>query len=186
MSEHIPHHSPEHLSQPHKSAERSEEVKNSPESPHHNQEAKSPDVAELRREITTEAISSKELKPTQSTQPESSSHSDSPKRLKKLAFQKTMSNVRAQLKLPSRIGSKIIHQPTVDKISSLTGQTVARPVSLLTGGFTALVGSGLLLYMARNNGFSYNYLMIFGLFVVGWLVGLALEGLAKLLFRPSK
>lgn len=105
--------------------------------------------------------------------------------LKSLALSRTLSRVRRQLSAPNRLLSKVIHQPAVQTISEATAKTVARPTGLLTGSFVALVGSSLALYLARHYGFSYNYLLIFVLFIGGYIAGFIIDLVVWLWRRRS-
>ena len=95
--------------------------------------------------------------------------------LKSIALQRTLSRVRRHLSAPNRVLSKVIHQPAIQAASEAGAKTVARPSGLLFGSFTALLGSSLVLYMAKHYGFRYNYLLVFALFIAGFAVGLILE-----------
>lgn len=104
--------------------------------------------------------------------------------LKTQSYKRTMNRIQSSLNKPERAMSKIIHQPVVDKLSSIAAQSVARPSGVLGGSIAALVGSIGLLYFARHYGFTYNYLFFAVLFVVGFIFGSVVEGLIKLVRRP--
>ena len=105
------------------------------------------------------------------------------KQLKTDAYKRSLKKIQSHLHAPERIASRIIHQPAVEAVSNVTAKTAARPSGFLTGSFVALLGSALFLYMARHYGYTYNYAVIFILFLGGFLVGLIIELLFKLVFR---
>lgn len=95
--------------------------------------------------------------------------------LKQVTLQRELTHIRRHLSAPQRRLSKIIHQPVVRKVSEVSSKTVSRPSGLLGGGIMAFVGSSSYLYLAKNQGFRYNYAVFLALFFGGFLVGVALE-----------
>lgn len=139
----------------------------------------------IRQSVEQQAISGKETAPT--------GHSESGKQtftnqkaLKADAYKKTLGRVRSQLRLPDRVFSKVVHQPVVDSVSNALGSTVARPSGFFGGSLIALIGSGTLLYMARHYGFTYNYAVVFFLFIGGFALGMILELLVRAVFRRKR
>lgn len=98
-----------------------------------------------------------------------------PHLLKTDAYKQTIKRIQQRLGSRDRVLSKVVHNKTVESISNMSAQTVARPSGLLGGSICAFLGSLLLLYSAKHYGFRYNYLMFFIFFVGGFSVGLALE-----------
>jgi hypothetical protein len=105
--------------------------------------------------------------------------------LKDMAFSRTMVRTRKRLSAPSRTFSKIIHTPAIDKSSEFVGKTIARPSGMLTGAFLAFIGTSILLWVTRYYGYSYNYLLVILLFIGGMAIGLAGEGIFRLV-RKNK
>lgn len=131
----------------------------------------------------TEAVSGHEVTIGEK---ETTRHGDTPglqRELKAESYKKTVKRIQSKLSKSDRALSKVIHQPTVDKASSAIAVTIARPSGILAGSFFALVGSASLLYFAKHYGFTYNYAFLFVLFVAGYVVGLLLEALLKLIRR---
>lgn len=95
--------------------------------------------------------------------------------LKSISFQRILTRTRKQLSRPERSLSRLVHQPAVDKVSQVGEKTIARPSGLLTGGLFALVGSSIMLFMAKHYGFRYNLFVFIVLFVAGFFVGLLVE-----------
>lgn len=95
--------------------------------------------------------------------------------LKQITLQRELQQIRRQLSAPQKTLSKFIHQPVVRNVSEVTGKTISRPSGLLGGGLLAFIGSSAYLYLAKHQGFDYNYIVWFMLFAGGFLVGLVLE-----------
>lgn len=140
-------------------------------------------IESLSKSAEAQAISGKELnvgdKQGESSQQSFGVH----KQLKNDAYKHTIRKIRSQLKVPDRILSRVIHQPVVDAVSNATARTAARPSGFLGGSIVAFVGSTAFLYMARLNGFTYNYAVVFMLFVAGFAIGIVLELFLRLIFR---
>lgn len=135
------------------------------------------DKAELSREATKLAEEAKKTVAEQG-KTEQRNYDDVPglrQSMKNRAYKRELTKIRSKLPASSRRFSKIIHNPTVETISNIGAQTVARPSGLLGGSIAAFVGSLVLYYMAREYGFRYNYLMMFLLFIGGFAVGAVLE-----------
>jgi hypothetical protein len=90
------------------------------------------------------------------------------------------------LSKPEQALSKLIHQPVVEKLSNVGAQTVGRPSGILGGGFAALVGGSLVLFISRQYGFEYNYLLFAALFIAGFALGILFELLFRLLKRRQQ
>ena len=130
-------------------------------------------LEQAHKTIEQEAVSNKEL-------PVEGNH-EVPKQLfvnqelKAISFQRILSRTRKQLSKPERSFSKIVHQPVIDSISRVSEKTIARPSGLLAGGICALIGSSIMLYMAKHYGFRYNLFVFLALFIAGFFIGLLLE-----------
>lgn len=105
--------------------------------------------------------------------------------LKKITLNNTLYRIRRELPARQRAFSKIIHQPTIDKVSEISGKTIARPMGFMFGAFFGLVGSTTLLYLARHYDFKYNYTSFVVFFVGGFFLGLCIEAIYRM-FRPSR
>lgn len=137
----------------------------------------------IHESIHKEAISAKEF-----TVGETGEDGDQPilgvqKELKATSYQRTLKRVRASLNAADRAFSKIIHHSAIEPISEISSKTLARPSGILGGGIAALVGSGIVLYMARRYGFQYNFTTFLILLVAGFISGIAIEVLIRLLRR---
>ena len=106
--------------------------------------------------------------------------------MKNRAYKRELSKIQTKLPRSSRSFSKFIHNPTVETVSNIGAQTVARPSGLLGGSIFAFVGSLVLYVMTRQYGFTYNYLMMFLLFVAGFAIGALVELIGWQLFRKNR
>jgi hypothetical protein len=140
-------------------------------------------IESLNQAAEQQAISGKELNVGDKTIESSQQTFGTTKQLKADAYKHTLKKVRGQLNVTDRAFSKVVHNKTIDTVSNAASKTVARPSAFLGGSFGALVGSAALLYISRQNGFTYNYTAIFALFVGGFFVGALIELVVKLLFR---
>jgi hypothetical protein len=104
------------------------------------------------------------------------------RQLKNDAYQHTLQKTRRELSAPDRLLSRVIHQPVIDTASTVAANTVGRPAALFAGGLFALIGSSLLLYVAKHNGFTYNY----GIFALCLAGGFALGLVVELLWRLAR
>lgn len=134
-----------------------------------------------------EAISGKDLSVEKTKQ--SVSHGTSPlvnRELRQLMFKRTLTSVQKQLSAPSRSFSKVIHNPAVDRVSTVAEKTVARPKGILVGGFVAFLGCAYTLYLAKHYGFRYNLLLFIVLFCTGHALTTIIEVTAIVLKRTFK
>ena len=106
--------------------------------------------------------------------------------MKNRAYKRELAKIQTKLPVASRRFSKIVHNKTVEAVSNVGAQTVARPSGLLGGSIAAFVGSLVLYFMARQYGFKYNYLMMFILFVGGFAIGGIIELLGWRLLRKRR
>lgn len=148
-------------------------------------ESSAEEVQAIKAKVETHAVSGKEFTVGEKENTSHSHHHVDQKKLKADAYRKTMNSVREKLSKPNQVFSKAIHNNTVEKISEVGGSTVARPSGILGGGIVALVGSAFLLYMAKQYGFEYNYLVFFLLFVGGFFIGMVGELLVRSVLRKT-
>lgn len=137
------------------------------------------DLRNIRHKVENLAHSKNESKidkPKQNT-----SHVLVSKQLKQEMLTKTIKKVQKKLNPTQRTLSKIVHNPTVDKISNVSEKTVARPYGILGGGLLALLGSIFSTYLTKQFGLPYNLLVFVLLFTLGYLVTTLFELLIKVL-----
>ena len=143
-------------------------------------------VQHIQKKVETHAVSGKEFTVGEKeTTQHGTSHNYDQKALKKDAYKKTMRHVRTRLSKPEKTFSKVVHNKTVENISEVGANTIARPSGILGGGICALLGSIFLVYMAKHYGFEYNYLLFFILFVGGFFVGMIAELFVRSVFQKS-
>lgn len=139
------------------------------------------EVEELQNIVESKAIGKKELGPVDREKNETyvpGLH----KALKTEGYERSLKKIQSRLSAPERAASKIIHKPAVDTASNVLAGTVAKPSGILGAGIVSLVGSSILLYMAKYYGFTYNFFAFFVLLVAGYFLGVLLE----LFFRAFK
>lgn len=105
------------------------------------------------------------------------------KELKNMALKRSLKQIQRELPAPQRVLSRLVHQPVLKALSEASAKTVTRPSGLLGGGLCAFVGSLVYLYLTKHVGMTYNYFLFSLLFVGGFVVGLILE-LVWRLVRP--
>lgn len=99
--------------------------------------------------------------------------------MKHHGYTQTMKKVQRQLPPTQKRFSKIIHNPAVEQVSNVGGQTIARPSGLLWGGIFSVIANLLVIVVFRYYGYEYNYLIGILSFVGGFCFGLLLEGLLR-------
>ncbi|MDO4774032.1 MAG: hypothetical protein Q4A37_02810 [Candidatus Saccharibacteria bacterium] len=125
------------------------------------------EVARNTAESATETARTKEAK----RKPASRERRILTKADRKQAFDKTMQTVQSQLSAPSRTFSKFIHNPIVEKVSDVAGNTIARPNAILSGSLAALILTLAIYFIARRNGYPLSGTEMLAAFFVGWVIG---------------
>lgn len=108
------------------------------------------------------------------------------KHIKHDAYKKVLRKTQKQLNTTDRVFSKIIHRPVIEKASDISSKTVARPSGILFGGIGAFVGSLVIFIISKRSGFTYNYLLFALIFVCGYMIGLLIELVYRLLTINKK
>ncbi len=152
----------------------------------------SPEQLEEGRNERFEQLEAARLKLEQQPEPQASAAekdtivTNKPTRLdKEVAYVDTLRSLQRHLSPASRQFSKVIHSPTVEKTSEIAGATVARPSVLLGATTTAALLGGFLYVTARVGGFSLSGSEFILSLVVGGVLGLIIEGLAKII-KPKR
>jgi len=101
------------------------------------------------------------------------------------SFDTTMSEVRSQLSGPSRAFSKVIHNKAVEKVSDVTGSTVAHPNAVLAGAVSAFLITLLVYVVAKNFGYPLSGFETIAAFVLGWALGIAYDFLRVMITGRS-
>jgi hypothetical protein len=130
--------------------------------------AKIHELAKAEAELTKKVVA-------ESVQNESNNTADMQHSLKASAYERILTKTHQKLPKTAQTFSKVVHNPTVDKISEISAKTVARPSGFLGGSICAFLGSLIVYYSASRSGFKYNYLLLFLLFIAGYIIGSILE-----------
>lgn len=101
----------------------------------------------------------------------------------KLNYTQTMASVQRRMQLVSRSFSKVIHTPAIEKASEAMERTVARPSLTAGATWTALIMGSLFYFTARHFGYVLSGSEITLSFIVGAIIGLALEAAWRAAFR---
>lgn len=97
------------------------------------------------------------------------------KKERETSFESTMDDVRTHMSNSSRTFSKVIHNPTVEKISETLGSTVARPNAVASGAFFAFLFTLGFYLVGRMNGYPLSGSETMMFFLLGWIVGLVFD-----------
>lgn len=173
MQEKITHHEHEHHPKHPEHIKPSEKPSQTQE--HQNNERGS--LESIRNSIEKHAQDTETIKHKQSSE-ERLDQSTSPQTIKKVkqeAYKNTLKNTQKKLNPTSRAFSKVIHSQPIESTSVALEKTIARPHSILYGGFLALLGSVLLYVTAKRYGFSYNFLIYALLYIAFYVIGLLIE-----------
>lgn len=92
-----------------------------------------------------------------------------------LAFRQLMGRVRKHMSGSERAASKVIHQPTVERLSEIGEKTVARTSGVLVGSIFSFVVSLSTYYLSRRNGYDMTYAIFIVSFFGGFIFGLLIE-----------
>lgn len=98
-------------------------------------------------------------------------------------LKQTLKKVRRDLNPRERVLSRVIHNPTVEKVSEVSANTIARPSGLLAGGVASFVISLAILWICHYYGYEYNFYLGLISFPIGFLIGLLGEFATKPLRR---
>lgn len=107
------------------------------------------------------------------------------KRIKADQYKRTLIQVQAHLPKSEKRFSKVIHQPAIEAVSEVGAKTIARPYSIIGGALFAIIGSFTVLAIAKHIGFEVPNSIFFMLFIVGYLLVLAVELAVRLLHKAS-
>jgi len=91
---------------------------------------------------------------------------------KRAAYKQTMDRIRSEMSAPAKTFSKFIHNRGVEKVSSLLGNSVARPNAVLSGSTCALVLVSLVYVIAKIFGYPLSGFETIAAFLLGWAIGM--------------
>lgn len=144
-----------------------------------------PNTEAIRHSVDKEARSTAELQSSHSEKAPATSQHLVDAQLKDIKLARLLTSVRKQLNAPDKLLSRVVHAKAVETVSAAAEKTVARPIGLLGGGISALLGSSYVFYMARHYGFRYNFLLFILLFIGGYLVFSILELVFRVVTRTK-
>ncbi len=93
-----------------------------------------------------------------------------------------LKQIRTKLPKRDRAMSSFIHVPIIKKLSESTSKSISRPSGLLGGGLLAFLGTTIYYFYSKNQGIKYNFFVYFLLLVIGFVMGLLIEMLIRLIF----
>lgn len=132
----------------------------------------SKEKATVARHEIEKAIAEKESRrPEKSTEHTPAERKVNSKTARKKAYSAIIKQTQADLPAPSRAFSKVIHNPVIEKVSEVTGNTIARPNAMLSGAVFAFLLTLVVYLVARFNGYPLSGTETIAAFVVGWLMG---------------
>lgn len=132
----------------------------------------------IRNQIEKEASTAKELSVAENKQKDEPDGANTywySKEYRELAFKQLMGKVRGHLSMSEKLGSKVIHQPVIEKVSEISGKTIARPSGVLMGSIFSFIASILTYYFAKQNGYDMSYGIFITSFVGGFILGVGVE-----------
>lgn len=107
------------------------------------------------------------------------------KRQREASFEATMKQIRSEMGTPSRAFSKVIHNKTVEKVSTSVGSTVARPNAILAGSSAATFLTLAIFLVAKHYGYPLSGFETIASFIIGWSLGLIYD-YASIMFRSPR
>lgn len=88
------------------------------------------------------------------------------------SFKKHMKDAQAEMSLPERTFSKVIHNKAVEKTSEFVGSTIARPNAILAGGLMAFILVAAVYFLSKSLGYVLSGFETIGAFIIGWVLGI--------------
>lgn len=190
MSERLHHHHeqiPEQQEQMAETPEQQRALKETIERGKYAEHEAQKSIESIKHNVEQQAVSGKEIAAQEHTAESSeNNHYAITRSVKKAALKKQLAHTRRKLSIPERTLSRIIHQPVVDRVSTIAGNTVARPSGILFGGIGALIGSIILYYLSKHYGFNYNFLAYAFLFTACYIAGVVGEYILRSLRKLGR
>ena len=90
-------------------------------------------------------------------------------------FDRSMANIRKDMKPASRAFSKVIHNKVVEKTSDVVASTVARSNLIIAGGLGTLILCSAVYLIAKQYGYVLSGFEAIGTFILGWVIGAIIE-----------
>lgn len=132
-------------------------------------------VGELSYNAKQEAVSGTERPPNDEGQSQATRNTHNVHPFIHHAPATALKHVRTQLPTFERQFSKVVHNKSIEKISDIAGDTVARPSGILGGAIVALIGVSIMNYLAHKGGFRLSGGEFLAFLVLGWVGGVVAE-----------
>jgi hypothetical protein len=100
-------------------------------------------------------------------------------------YKQTLVSIQHRMKPAGRAFSRVIHNPTVERVSEVAEKTIMRPSISLGASTSAVIVTGSLYLLARYYGFSLRGSEIWISLIIGGILGLLIEALNKAIRRSS-
>jgi len=112
---------------------------------------------------------------------QSQSHRPNPKTDKErnVVYKNELKKIQKDLPSVQKVFSKVIHNSSVEKISETSQNTIFRPSALIAGSITGLTLGIVVYVIAIINNYGLGNLEIFAFAILGALIGLVIEYIAK-------
>lgn len=160
-----------------------EQARENAEKHEDNQTDRIQEIQSSLKELATSSQETKDATAAAGAQPAQQLYAD--KNTRAATVEKEFKTIRAHLSKREQALSKGIHNEAVQKVSAIGEKTIARPQALLWGGLFAALSSAALYLTAKYIGFQYNYLISIMCFIGGYVVGLIVELILRVV-RPAK
>ncbi len=98
------------------------------------------------------------------------------------AYESIMQQAHQQMSPSERRFSKLIHHPIVEKVSDITGNTIARPTAVLSGAIASFLLTLIIYIVAKQSGYPLTGTESIAAFIFGWIIGNIID-FAKTLLR---
>ncbi|MFZ2544477.1 MAG: hypothetical protein WAW80_00685 [Candidatus Saccharimonadales bacterium] len=134
-------------------------------------ERASKEVLDIAIEIAKQA-ENHESKTHPNTSPAENRRVAPSKKQRENTFKSSIKEVQGEMDPTSRLTSKVIHNPLIEKTSDIVGSTVARPNAMLSGSISAFIFVTLFYFIAKNYGYQLSNFETIAAFVIGWVFGL--------------
>lgn len=102
------------------------------------------------------------------------------KELRELAYKRSLVRIRKKLSLGEKTLSSFIHQPVVEKVSEFGAKTIGRPSAVMGSSILAFIGGTTYFFITKHYGYEYNFFVFIALLAAGFVLGLLLELIMRL------
>lgn len=142
--------------------------------------------AESRHETSESAARHEALEAAKSAEKETKREKVSPaerrretgrptKKAVKASYKKELKHIQSELPVGSRAFSKVIHNPVVERVSEVAGDTIARPNAILSAAVSAFVLTSVIYLVARHFGYPLSGFETIAATILGWILGILFD-----------